>query len=110
MSVAISLIEVEITCPDRASADAIARACVKARLAACANIVPGVVSIFHWQGKLDSAEEVLLRLKSRATLFPVLCQIVTDLHPYDQPAIMALEVRDAPDAVCDWILAETRDG
>jgi periplasmic divalent cation tolerance protein len=100
-------IEIEMTCPDAGTARAIARAAVEARLAACGWVIPGVEAVYRWQGAVDHAPEVLLRLKSRADLFDPLCALIRARHPYDLPAIVALPVVALGPGVADWWRAET---
>ncbi|MCC6007601.1 MAG: divalent-cation tolerance protein CutA [Rhodobacteraceae bacterium] len=101
------LLEVEVTCPDADVARDIARACLSARLAACANILPGVESLFHWQGDIAAEGEALLRLKSQEAHFDALAAMIARHHPYDLPAITALSVRRAGPRVQGWVEAET---
>jgi periplasmic divalent cation tolerance protein len=103
------LIEVEVTCPDEDSARHVARAALDARLVACANILPGVESLFHWQGQIDSETEVLLRMKAAGAHFDALCAIITGHHPYDLPAITALPVAAIGPGVADWVATECQD-
>lgn len=99
-------LEVEVTCPDEDSARRIARAALKARLVACANILPGVESLFHWQGQVDSESEVLLRLKAPAALFDALCEVIATHHTYRLPAITALPIAAIGPGVAEWIAEE----
>ncbi len=101
------LLEVEVTCPDTDSAREIARAAVDARLAACGNIIGGVESVYRWQGAVESAPEVLLRLKARDGVFDALAALIVQRHPYDQPAIVALSVRAAGPGTEEWLRSET---
>ncbi len=101
--------EVEVTCPDKDSARAIAKACLKARLVACANILPKVESLFCWQGQIDSESEALLRMKTPAHLFDAACEVIRRHHPYDLPAIVALPLQAIGPGVADWIASETQD-
>ena len=100
-------IEIEITCPDLASAEAVARACVEDGLAACANIRPGLQSIYRWQGAVEAEGEVGLTLKTRAALFDAVAEAVTRTHPYDVPAIVALPLVAVAPAYADWLRTET---
>ncbi|HVY87945.1 MAG TPA: divalent-cation tolerance protein CutA [Hyphomonadaceae bacterium] len=102
-------IDVLITCPDRASAEAIARACVEERLAACANIGGDVTSIYRWHGAIERAGEVALYLKTRASLFDRLADRVKQLHPYDVPCIIAMELWKLDAAYAAWLEAETAE-
>lgn len=99
-------IEVEVTCPDAASARRIARAALQGGLVACANILPGVESLFRWQGQVESEGEVLVRLKARFDGFEALSALILRLHPYDLPAIVALPVLASGPGHEDW-LSET---
>ena len=97
------MIEVEVSCPDAETARRIARAAVEAGLAACANILPGVESIYLWQGRIEAEPEVALRLKSRGACFEALCALITRLHPYDLPAIIALPLVAANPGYGEWL-------
>ena len=104
----MQFIDVLVTCPDRASAEAIARACVSERLAACANIGSGMTSIYWWKDVVEQAEETPLLLKTRAGLFERLSQRVKALHPYDVPCIIATELAAVEPDYAAWLEAETR--
>ena len=101
-------IEIEITCPDAASAEAVARACVGARLAACANIRPGLRSLYRWQGTVQDDAEVGLTLKTRAALFDAVCAEVVRVHPYEVPAIVAVPMVAVAPSFAAWLRAETQ--
>ena len=79
----------------------LAKALVGEGLAACANLLPGVTSVFRWEGKMEEVSEVLLLLKTRADLLPAIEKRLDDLHPYDVPACVSL----APDRVAAPYLA-----
>jgi periplasmic divalent cation tolerance protein len=104
------IISVEITCPDAASARAIAEAAVGERLAACAHLHLPIESVYHWKGRIERAQEVLLVLKTRAGLFPQLAARVRALHAYELPAILATPVPEVTDDYRAWLLAETDGG
>lgn len=76
--------------PDRA--EAIARAVLEARLAACVNIVPGVTSLYWWQGAIARDAESTLLIKTRADLVPALTEAIRAAHPYEVPEVIALPV------------------
>lgn len=103
-------IEVEVTCPDVAIARHLARAVLEAGLVACANILPGVESFYHWQGRIESDGEVLLRLKARLGAFDALAALITRLHPYDLPAIVALPVIASGPGYETWLRDSTTGG
>ena len=94
------------TCPQE-SADYIADAVLEARLAACVNIVPGVRSKYWWEGKLESDDESLLIIKTRAKLVENLITKIKTAHPYDVPEIIAFEIREGNADYLKWIAEET---
>jgi len=92
-----------ITASDKEEAEAIARALVEKRLAACVNIIADVGSLFWWQGKVDRAREALCIVKSKKEKFPVLQKLVRSLHSYDVPEIIALPLVAGAKNYLDWI-------
>ena len=94
-------------CPDEEVASTIALAVVEARLAACVNILPRVQSIYRWQGRVESATEIPLFIKSTATSYPALETIIRRHHPYEVPEIIALPVAHGLPAYLNWVAAET---
>ena len=99
---------VYVTVPDENTAKHIAEKVVEARLAACANILPGMKSIYHWQGQINTDDEVVLILKTRATHFQTLANEIKKLHPYECPCIVALPVVIGEAAYMQWILDNTK--
>ena len=95
------------TCPDRTTAERIAETVVSERLAACVNIVPGLISIYRWQGAVQRDSELLLILKTASTLYPRLEARLRELHPYQVPEIIALPIQAGLPAYLDWIAAST---
>ncbi len=91
------------TCPDKTSAEKIARYLVKTRLAACINIVPGITSIYRWQGEIETAEEHLLLIKSRKDLYARLEQAIVEQHPYELPEVVAVTMDHALPAYLKWM-------
>jgi periplasmic divalent cation tolerance protein len=100
-------IDVLVTCPDRALAETIARACVEEHLAACANIGGEIASIYRWKGAIEQAAEIALLLKTRADLFDRLSARVKELHSYEVPCIVATEFVALDSAYAAWLEAET---
>ncbi len=100
--VGMEAIEVEVTCPDAGTARAIARAAVEARLAVCGWVIPGVEAVYRWEGAVETGDEVVLRLKTRKDRFEALCRLITSLHPYELPAIVALPVAASGPGVAAW--------
>jgi periplasmic divalent cation tolerance protein len=95
------------TCPDRAGAEAIAQALVEERLAACVNLLPGVTSIYRWDGGVERAEEIQLLIKTTAARLPALAERLRALHPYDVPELIALEAVGGFREYLNWVAAET---
>jgi periplasmic divalent cation tolerance protein len=97
-----------VTCPDQTVADVIARGAVEARLAACANLLPGMRSVYRWQGEVESADEVVLLLKTIESRLPELMAWVRVRHPYRTPCIVALPIVAGDADFLAWIAAETK--
>jgi periplasmic divalent cation tolerance protein len=95
------------TAADAAEAARIGRTVVAERLAACANVLPGMRSIYWWQGKLEEGEEAVLVLKTTGERLAALIARVKALHSYDCPCIEALEVADGNPGFLAWVAAET---
>lgn len=91
------------TCPDRGCAERIANALLRQKLAACVSVLPGVVSWFWWNGKVDSADEHLLVVKTRADAFQKIQETVGKLHPYELPEVLAVPIADALAAYLRWV-------
>jgi periplasmic divalent cation tolerance protein len=100
-------IVVLVTAPSTDVAAEIARTVVEERLAACGNVLPGVRSIYRWEGKLQDEPEVLLVLKTQRRHFSALRDRILALHPYDVPEVIALPVEAGSAAYLDWITKST---
>ncbi len=98
---------VYVTTPDRAIARAIAQDVVVSGLAACANILPGMESVYRWQGKVERADETVLILKCVAAGFDALAARVRSLHPYEVPCIIALPVTEGTPDYLAWLVQES---
>lgn len=85
-----------------------ATAVVEERLAACVNLVPGLISIYRWQGQVKREPECLLLIKTSTDRFEPLRQRLRALHPYDVPEILALPVRDGDPDYLTWLTENTR--
>ena len=101
---------VYVTTGGRESALAIGRTLVEARLAACANVIDGMESVYHWEGKIEQAKEAVLIVKTRAALLDKLTDLVRRLHDYDCPCVVALPIVGGNPAYLDWISDETAEG
>jgi periplasmic divalent cation tolerance protein len=93
---------------DMASAQALARALVERRLAACVNVLPAVQSIYRWNGAVEEAAEVTLLIKTTAVRYAELEQAIRALHPYELPEVIAVPVSAGLPAYLGWIEEETR--
>ena len=96
------------TCPDAATAERIGRELVGASLAACVNVVPGLRSIYRWNGAVQVDEEVLMILKTSADRLSEVRERLVDLHPYDVPEVVALPVADGHHPYLQWVVDSTR--
>ena len=99
-----------VTVPDAGVGRRLARALLQERLVACANLVPGVTSLYRWEGELQEEEEVLLVMKTRSELVPGLAARIPELHPYELPEVLALRADDGLPAYCRWVMDETGGG
>lgn len=92
-----------VTAPDAEVGARIGRVLVEEGLAACANLVPGIRSIYRWEGAVHDDAEVLLILKTRAALSAALAARVRALHPYQLPEVLALLVAGGSEPYLDWV-------
>jgi periplasmic divalent cation tolerance protein len=99
---------VYVTAGDAEEALRIGRAAVEARLAACANLVDGVRSVYWWEGAVQEGREAVLILKTTAERLDDLIARIKALHSYDVPCIEAIPVAAAHPAFLDWVERETR--
>jgi periplasmic divalent cation tolerance protein len=93
-----------VTAPGAEQAARLARTLVEEKLAACGNVVPGVRSIYRWEGKVCDEQEALLVLKAPAKRFPELRDRILALHPYQVPEVVALRIEDGSEKYIDWIV------
>ena len=92
-----------VTAPDADTARKLAQAALTKKLAACANLIPGVESHYWWQGKLDQSAEVLIIFKSTLLLQTALRDCVLANHPYETPEFITLPIDFGSDAYLSWI-------
>lgn len=95
------------TCPDVEIAARIAHVLVEERLAACVNRVPGIASTYRWRGEIHDDAEVLLIIKTTRERFDALRERLVELHPYELPELMAVEIAEGLPAYLDWLAFET---
>jgi len=96
------------TCPDQETAARIAGRLVGDRLAACVNLLPGLTSIYRWQGEVQREAEVLLLIKTVAARVPALSETLRGLHPYELPEIIALPITDGLPDYLTWVTTCTQ--
>ncbi len=96
-------IVVLITTSSMAEAQVIGRALVEERIAACVNIVPGLRSLFRWQGTIEEQEETLMLVKSRSEYLPSILDTVKRLHSYTVPEVIALPILGGSSDYLAWI-------
>jgi len=96
------------TYPTIVEAERAGRSIVEQRLAACVNILPGMVSHYWWQGVIERGEEVVMIIKTRAGLADRVCATVKASHSYTTPAIMVLPVEHVDPGYLGWLMAETQ--
>jgi periplasmic divalent cation tolerance protein len=96
------------TYPSVVEAEQAGRALVEQRLCACVNILPGMVSLYWWQGKVDRGEEVVMIIKTRASLAEPVRAAVKQMHSYSTPAILVLPIENVDPDYHAWIVAETQ--
>lgn len=95
------------TVPNAEIGRSIAHAVVKERLAACVNLVPGLTSIYRWEGVVQEDQEVLLLLKTRPERVERLTKSLIELHPYDVPEVLTFPSTGGHQAYLAWIRGET---
>jgi len=93
--------------PDRDSAEALARALVDSRLAACVSIGAETQSLYHWRGQIEMAHEVPVIVKTCNDAYPAVEKAIRDGHPYELPEIIAVPMTNGLPAYLDWIDRET---
>ncbi|HEX7341394.1 MAG TPA: divalent-cation tolerance protein CutA [Rhodanobacteraceae bacterium] len=91
------------TCPDADTAARLAHALVDERLAACVNRLPGIISTYRWEGRVEEASEVQLLIKTTPARFDALATRIAALHPYAVPELVALDITVALPAYLTWL-------
>ena len=102
-------IVVFVTAGTEEEAGNIAELLLEQRKAACVNIVPKVDSLFWWQGKLDSAQESLLIIKTKASLLPDVVSLVKGIHSYEVPEIIAMPIIGGNEDYLRWLNSEVKE-
>ena len=96
------------TFPGIVEAEAAAQAIVQRRLAACANILPGMVSHYWWEGRVERAEEVVAIFKTRSSLAEAVRTAIRELHSYQVPAISVIPLESVDRDYLEWLMGSTR--
>ena len=102
-----SILAVLCTCPDEETARRLAGGLVEEKLAACVNVLPGIRSIYRWQGEVQDDAEVLMVIKTTRSAYDRLADWLEEHHPYDLPEVIALPVSEGLAAYLDWVAQET---
>ena len=98
------------TYPSLVEAERSGRAIVERRLAACVNILPGMISHYWWEGKVERGEEVVMIIKTRAALAEAVIAQVSARHSYDNPALLVLPVDGGATEYLNWLRVQTTPG
>jgi periplasmic divalent cation tolerance protein len=108
MKSAAQFVIVLVTAPDLKTAKVLAKAALRERLVACANIFPKMESHYRWQGKIESAVEVLIIFKTQKSKLAQLERFVTAKHPYDTPEFLVLSLSAGSQKYLDWLALNCR--
>lgn len=92
-----------VTCPNIATAESLGLRLLEEKLIACTNIIPGMKSQYWWQGKIETANEVVLILKGKSSLKREIEALLKGLHPYENPCFIQLEIKDGSAEYLDWL-------
>jgi periplasmic divalent cation tolerance protein len=104
------IIFVYTTYPSLAEAEHAGRTIVERGIAACVNILPGMISHYRWEGAIERGEEVVMIIKTRAVLAEAVRAAVKEMHSYTTPAILVIPVESVDSDYHAWLLAETETG
>ena len=96
------------TFPSTEAAESVGRALVEARLAACVNILPGMTSIYRWEGAIARDSEAVMIIKTRGALASAVMEAVKSRHPYANPALVVLPIVDGSAEYLSWLNSETQ--
>ena len=99
------LVMTTITSIDKAKS--LARQIIEEQLAACCNIVPGITSIYRWEGELCEDQECLLVMKTIETRYTQLSKFILQQHPYDTPELIALPITQSTQEYLSWVIKQT---
>lgn len=91
------------TCPNNEVAIQLADEVIDSKLAACVNIIPGITSVYTWENKKETSEEVLLMIKTTASSYSTLEAVITAAHPYECPEVIAIPIQHGFKGYLQWI-------
>lgn len=103
----MTVLLVHCTCPDTGHAERIAHALVTEHLAACVSTLPGITSTFRWEDAVQSQSEVLLLIKTTRERYDAMAARLLDLHPYELPELIAVDVCAGHPAYLEWVAGQT---
>lgn len=95
--------------PDSNSAEILARRLVEERLAACVNILPACTSVYHWQGKVETAQEIPVFIKTTQQRYDAIEKTIKAMHPYELPEIIIVPLAGGSSDFLDWLATETAE-
>src|SRR5690242_20586267 len=95
------------TYPSAVEAEKAGRALIERSLAACVNILPGMISLYRWEGAIERGEETVMIIKTRASLAEAVRTAVKEMHSYTMPAILVIPLESADSSYLEWLLAGT---
>jgi periplasmic divalent cation tolerance protein len=98
------------TYPSAVEAEKAGRALIEKALAACVNILPGMISLYRWEGAIERGEEAMMIIKTRASLAEAVCAAVKEMHSYATPAILVIPLESVDAGYLAWLMAETEKG
>jgi len=98
------------TYPSAVEAEKAGRALIERALAACVNILPGMISLYRWEGAIERGEEAVMIIKTRASLAEAVCAAVKEMHSYTTPAILVMPLESVDSGYLAWLMAETEKG
>ena len=92
-----------VTVPNKEVGESIAGGLVSSKLAACVNIIPGVTSVYEWEGKIEKDSELILKIKTRTSRIPELTEYVKSKHPYDVCEVITTPIESGNQQYLDWL-------
>jgi periplasmic divalent cation tolerance protein len=99
-----------VPCPDRATAESLSLLLLRERLAACTNLIPGMTSQYWWQGKIETAQEVILLIKTESRLKNQIHSRLREVHPYQVPCLMEIPITSLNSDYLSWLKSEIHGG